>query len=114
MATDIDPLREYAHFWLERTAIRLGHPNWLRLAAHWIADVEAGRPGFAARLREVARDVIAGDDVGLVHKGVAALAVVGTAEDLPALARAGEAHGGLVATHARTAAYEIEHRAPAI
>lgn len=114
MATDIDPLTEYARFWLEKTAVRIGHPNWVRLAAYWIANVEEGRPGFSARLRVVAREALTSNDLGTVQKGVAALAVVGLAEDLPALARAGELHGGVVATHVRTAAFEIEHRAPAI
>ena len=109
----MDPLREYAQFWLERTAVRLGHRNWHHLNQYWISNVESGRPGFAAQLRLVACDALESDDTAWALKGIAALAVVGQPDDLGRLAACGDRLGGLAAKHARTAMFEIEHRAPA-
>lgn len=109
----MNPLREYAKFWLERTAVRLGHPNWHRLNEYWIENIESGRPGFAAQLRLVALDALGADDAAWAEKGVAALAVVGRLEDLDRLAAYGESRGAATGKNARTAMFEIEHRAPA-
>lgn len=109
----MDALTEYARFWLERTAVRLGHPNWHRLTERWVADIECGRPGFSMELRAVALDALSSPDIGWVHKGIAALAVVGERANLPLLRAAADRHGGAIATSARTAMFEIEHRAPA-
>jgi hypothetical protein len=109
----LDPLREYAHFWLERTAVRLGHPNALHLNRRWIADVEDGRPGFTEHVRQVALEALTSDDASWAQKGVAALAAVGHIDDLNALAACGKRLGGQAATNARTAMFEIEHRARA-
>ncbi len=106
----MESLREYAHFWLDRTAVRLGHPNWYRLIQHWTSNIESGRPGFAAELRLVARDALGSRDLAWVEKGIAALAVVGQTEDLELLAECGEHHGGSAAINARTAMFEISHR----
>ena len=110
----MDPLREYAQFWLERTAVRLGHPNWHKLNKYWIENIESGRPGFAAQLRLVALDALAGEDAAWAEKGVAALAVVGRPEDLRRLAAYAERRRSSgTGTHARTAMFEIEHRVAA-
>lgn len=109
----MDPLREYAQFWLERTAVRLGHPNALNLNRHWIADLENGRPGFSEHVRLVALEALASEDVSWAQQGVAALAAVGQVDDLDALAACGQRLGGEAATNARTAMFEIEHRARA-
>jgi hypothetical protein len=109
----MDALREYAQFWLERTAVRLGHPNWHQLNRSWIENVERGRPGFAAQLRLVALDALGAEDATWAEKGVAALAVVGQVEDLGRLAAYGERRGAAAGKNARTAMFEIEHRATA-
>jgi hypothetical protein len=109
----MDPLREYAQFWLERTAVRLGQPNWHRLNRYWIENIESGRPGFAAQLRLVALDALGSEDATWAEKGVAALAVVGHPEDLDRLAAYSERRGGAASKNARTAIFEIEHRVAA-
>jgi hypothetical protein len=70
----MEALREYAEIWLRKTALRLGHPNCHALNAHWIAEVDSGRPGFGAQLRLVARDALGSVDSSWVEKGIAALA----------------------------------------
>ena len=104
----MDLLREYAHHWLRRTALTLGHPNWLPLSRLLITQIERGRPGFADQLRQAALDALEGDDPGLQHRAVAALAVVGTPADIPSLRRAGRRAGAPLEQYARTAIFEIE------
>ena len=109
----MNPLREYAEHWLTSTAVRLNNPRDHRLNTDWISDIEGGRPGFSAQLRQVALDALNSDDRVWTQKGIAALAVVGQVEDLVALAACRSRAGSDVASSARTAMFEIEHRAPA-
>jgi hypothetical protein len=95
------------------TAVRLGHPNALHLNRHWIGNVDEGRPGFAEHVRQVALEALASADASWAQKGIAALAAVGYVDDLDALAACGQRLGGQAATNARTAMFEIEHRARA-
>jgi|GEM_PF-6741421 len=109
----MDPLREYAQFWIEGTALQLGHPNWHELHRYWISNIESGRPGFAAQLRLAARDLLEGESYGLAVKAIAALAVVGDEEDVVSLRAAAARFGSEAAKAAYTAIFEIEHRARA-
>jgi hypothetical protein len=105
----MDPLFEYAHHWLRGTAVRLYRPFDLALNRRLVRDVEAGRPGFAVQLRLVALDALRSEDRDLVHKGIAALAVVGSPVDCVRLESVSVEHAIAV----RTAIFEIEHAAPA-
>jgi len=105
------PLREYAEHWFKHTALRVGHPNWLKLNARWVRDVADARPGFTAELREVALEALRASDRELVHRALAALAVVGTVTDLPTVDPFASSDDTYVAGAARTAAFEIQHRA---
>ena len=64
---------------------------------------------MAEQLRLVALDALRSGDRELVNKGVAALAVVGEPADCPEL----RALAPEYARAARTAIFEIEHKAPA-
>jgi hypothetical protein len=101
-------LREFAHVWLRRTALPLGHANGLVLNRRGIAQLERAHPGFADQLRQAALDAVEGAEPALQRRAVAALAVVGTPADIPALRRAGQRAGAPLAQEARTAVDAIE------
>ena len=101
----MDPLFEYAYHWLRDTAVRLYRPFDITLNRRWVRDIEVGRPGFCAQLRLVALDALQSQNAELIHKGIAALAVVGCAADLGRLASVSPEY----AVAARTAIFEIEH-----
>jgi len=104
-------LREYADHWFKHTALRIGHVNWLQVNARRVSDVAEARPGFAAELREVALAALGGTDRELVHRALATLAVVGTEPDLAAIDAFTNSPDSWVAGAARTASFEIRHRA---
>ena len=105
----MNPEFEYAYHWLRDTAVFLQRPFDLHLNREWIEDIEGGRPGFAAQLRLVALDALGSENDLLVHKAVAALAIVGERSDIPPLRIVEPRHAKAV----RTAVFEIEHATPA-
>jgi hypothetical protein len=102
-------LFEYAYHWLRASAVRLYRPFDMTLTRDWVSAIEGGRPGFAFQLRLVALDALRSDDPQLVHKAIAALAVVGERADCVQL----RAVSGVHAVAARTAIFELEHSAHA-
>jgi hypothetical protein len=107
----MNPLRDYVEHWFAHTALRTGRPNWLKLTEQWITDVAGARPGFAAELRQVAREALSSSERDLVHRGLAALAVVGTKEDLSAIESLLTNPDSYISGAASTARFEIVHRA---
>ncbi|MGH7624982.1 MAG: hypothetical protein ACREOJ_06675 [Gemmatimonadaceae bacterium] len=105
----VDPLFEYAHHWLRATAVRLYRPFDILLTRLRVREIDEGRPGFAAQLRLVALQALHDDNPSVVHRGIAALAVVGEVGDVEAL----KAVPPEQARAARTAIFEIEHTANA-
>ena len=104
-----NPQFEYAYHWLRDTALYLQRPNHLARNRRHVTEIDTGRPGFASQLRLVALEALGSEGSLLVHKAIAALAVVGTIEDLPHLELVAAAHRNVV----RTAIFEIEHSSPA-
>ena len=105
----MDPEFEYAYHWLRDTAVRLYRPFDLSFNRRRVEEIEAGRPGFAGQLRLAALNAIQSGDRELVHKGIAALAIVGEHPDCRALEAVPPEH----ARTARTAIFEIEHNSHA-
>jgi hypothetical protein len=87
----------------------LYRPFDISLNRRRVRDIEQGRPGFAVQLRLVALDTLQSEDAELVHRAIAALAVVGSPADVERLASLPPQH----LKAARTAIFEIEHSAPA-
>lgn len=81
------PLRDYARFWLERTAVRIWRPRFLQHQYERVAEIEQARPGFAAALRLLALEHLGAADPDRAWQAVAALAVVGEASDVAPLKR---------------------------
>jgi hypothetical protein len=107
----MNPLREYAEHWFAHTALRTGRPNWLTLSAQWIGDVTKARPGFDTELRHIAIEALNSSDRERVHRGLAALAVLRTAEDLAAIEPLMASADSYISGAASTAQFEILHRA---
>ena len=104
-------LREYVEHWFRHTAMRVGKPEWLERNAVWVQQAAEGRPGFADELRNIALEALQNSERELVHRALAALAVIGSSEDLGAIGQFTTSHDEWLAAAARTAAFEIEHRA---
>ena len=104
----MDPEFEYAYLWLRGMPLYLKRPIDLTHNRRRIAEIEDGRPGFSGHLRQVALDALASDDWIMVHKAIAALAIVGERYDVPRIEAVASAHRKA----AGTAIFEIEH-APA-
>jgi len=105
------PLREYAEHWFAHTDLRIERPNSLILSKNWIGQVASARPGFDAELRQIALAALNSLQRVLVHRGLAALAVIGTAEDLPAIEPLMPNPDPYISRAASTAHFEIAHRA---
>ena len=82
----------------------------MRCNRAWIREAESGRPGFVNTLRGAALELLNSPDSDQVRRSIAVLAVVGTADDVPALRRAA---AGVLEEDGRTAINEIENRAAA-
>jgi len=104
-------LREYAEHWFAHTALRIDRPNGLTLSAQWIGQVTGARPGFDAELRQIALAALNGSQRELVHRGLAALAVIGGPEDVDAIQALVKNPDPYIAGAASTARFEIAHRA---
>src|SRR5437879_2814899 len=78
----------------------------------WIREAESAAPGFANTLRSAALELLNSPDLDQVRRSLAVLAVVGTADDVPALRRAA-ATGGVLEKDGCAAIDEIENRAAA-
>jgi len=104
-------LREYAEHWFAHTSLRIETPFLLKHVHKTVREVADARPGFASELREIALARLASSERGLVHRALAALAVVGRAEDLAAISVLTASRDSWIAGAAATAAFEIEHNA---
>ena len=104
----MNPLYEYARHWLRGTAVRLHRPLDIELNRDRVEAIES--PGFSAQLRLVALDLLSTDDREVLHKAIAILATVGAPSDCSAL----KAVPAEYTRTARTAVFEIEHRARAV
>jgi len=107
----MNPLRDYVEHWFAHTALRTGRPHWLKLTEQWINDVASARPGFETELRQVALAALNSSQRDLIHRGLAALAVVGNSEDLPAIESLLTSSDSYISGAASTARFEIAHRA---
>jgi len=105
-------LPDYAGDRLPDDSVRIGSRNWMQRNRAWIREAESGHPGAANRLRAAALTELQSPDADRVSKGLAILAVLGTAEDVPVLRRVAGRRAALEA-EARTAVGEIETRAAA-
>jgi hypothetical protein len=100
---------DYVRHWFAHHALRTSPPSVRGLARQWIEETAEARPGFAEQLRAVALEALSGSDSTLVRRGLVALSVVGTDDDLAAIEVLGEGNDG-VAADARYAAFEIKQR----
>ena len=100
-------------FFAKRTLYPMERVYWMELNARWISEQEQAHPGFGTALRAVALEALAAGDGPGMRKALSALAVVGTAADLPALDHLA-AKSGAVGKDAGAAAWEIRHREAAV
>jgi hypothetical protein len=104
-------LREYAEHWFAHTSLRINTPFLLKNVHRTVREVADARPGFSSELREIAMAALGSSERELVHRALAALAVVGQPEDLVAIRALTESPDSWIAGAAGTAAFEIEHGA---
>jgi hypothetical protein len=101
---------DYVRHWFEHHPLGTSIPTALALARKWIEETAQARPGFAEQLRAVALEALSNPDPALAHRGLVALSVVGTGEDLARIEPLGAGTDDLAAA-ARYAAFEIKQRA---
>ena len=111
-ATAISTPPDSAGAWLRERPVLIGDRKWLRRNRGSIREAESARPGFADKLRQAALELLNYPDSDQVRRSMAVLAVVGVADDVPALRRAAAA-GGVRGEDGRAAIDEIENRAAA-
>src|SRR5262245_41140982 len=78
-------IREYAEHWFAHTSLRIDTPYRLGSVHETIGGVANARPGFGSELRRIALDALGSADRELVHRALAALAVVGSTQDVAAI-----------------------------
>ena len=111
LCSAMSTLREYAEHWFAHTSLRIDTPFLLKHVHESVRRVADARPGFASELREIALATLGSAERDLVHRALAALAVVGRSEDLAAISVLTTSHDSWIAGAARTAKFEIEHSA---
>ena len=89
-------------------------PSWMRWSVDLVAEQEQAHPGFASALRLAALRGLTSEDDRLTRRALAALAVVGQRMDVESINASVANRGSAVQADARTAIFEIEHRAPAV
>ena len=107
----LTPLREYAEHWFAHTDLRLHPPRLLNQTTQWIQELTHARPGFDAELRTVALASLRSSDRVLVHRALAALAVLGRPDDLVMIEPLLQSADPYIAGAAGSAKFEIAHRA---
>ena len=107
----MEPLRTYAEHWFQHTAVSIGTKFLFQASRKRIEDIEAARPGFAQHLRAVALGHLSGNDATTVRRALAALAIVGTIDDIQQINALTESSDPMISGAARFARFELEHRA---